>query len=313
MRLQADDLADMATFAAVVRAGSYTGAAATLGTSKSAASKAVARLERRLGSRLLHRTTRSVTLTEAGRALEARAARMVEEAGAGAEAVAALAAEPLGTLRVNGPVTFGEMHLAPALPALLRRHPGLRIELALDDRLVDAVGGGWDVVVRIAPLADSGLAVRRLALDRRVVAASPAYLARRGTPRAPEDLRQHDCLHYTNVSRADEWRFKGPRGAFSVPTAGPLDADHGPVLRAAALDGVGIGVFPEFMVAGELREGRLVELLAPHALPRRTAIHALFSRGRPTPPKVRVFVDHLAERLRAAGLSGAGAAQPGMP
>src|SRR5512142_1351183 len=225
MRLRAEDLADMATFAAVVRAGSYTGAAAALGTSKSAASKAVARLERRLGTRLLHRTTRSVTLTEAGRALEARAARMVEEAGAGAEAVAALAAEPLGTLRVNGPVTFGEMHLAPALPALLRRHPGLRVELALDDRLVDAVAGGWDVVVRIAPLADSGLAVRRLAVDRRVVAASPGYLARRGTPRTPEDLRAHDCLHYTHVSRADEWRVKGPRGALSVPTAGTVDAD----------------------------------------------------------------------------------------
>ena len=155
MRLRTEDLADMATFAAVARAGSYTGGAAALGTSKSAASKAVARLERRLGTRLFHRTTRSVQLTEAGRALEVRAARMVEEAGAGAAAVEALASAPLGTLRVKGPVTFGEMHLAPAVAALVRRHPGLRIELALDDRLVDAVAGGWDVVVRIAPLVDS--------------------------------------------------------------------------------------------------------------------------------------------------------------
>src|SRR5512140_3544321 len=125
----------MAVFAAVARAGSYTGGAAALGASKSAASKAVARLERRLGTRLLNRTTRSVTLTEAGSALEARAARMVEEAGAGAEAVAALASGPMGTLRVNGPVTFGDMYLAPALPSLLERNPGLRVELALDDRM----------------------------------------------------------------------------------------------------------------------------------------------------------------------------------
>ncbi len=305
VRLSAADLADMAVFAAVARAGSYTGAAEALGTSKSAASKAVARLERRLGTRLLHRTTRSVTLTEAGAALEARAARMVEEAGAGAEAVAALASAPLGTLRVNGPVTFGEMYLAPALPGLLRRHPGLRIELVLDDRLVDAAAGGWDVVIRIAPLADSALAVRKLAADRRVVAASPAYLARRGVPRVPDELRAHDCLHYTNISRAAEWRFRGPRGPVSVATSGSIEANHGQVLRAAALAGLGVGVFPEFMGAGELRDGRLVELLAAHALPRRSAIHALFARARPTPPKVRVFVDHLAARLREAGLTGA--------
>jgi DNA-binding transcriptional LysR family regulator len=305
MNLSTDDLAAMAVFAAVVRAGSYTGAARTLGTSKSAASKAVARLERRLGARLLHRTTRSLALTEAGRALEARAARMVEEAGAGAEAVAALASAPLGTLRVNGPVVFGEMHLAPALPALLARHPGLRVELALTDQLVDAGAGGWDVVVRIAPLADSALAVRRLARDRRVVVAAPAYLARRGTPRTPEDLRGHACLHYTNVTRAVEWRFRGPAGPMAVPTDGALEANHGLVLREAAVAGAGVGVFPEFMVAAELRDGRLVELLAAHELPRRTVIHALFSRGRPTPPKVRVFLDHLAARLRAVGLSGA--------
>ncbi len=305
MRLAAADLADMAVFAAVARAGSYTGAARALGTSKSAASKAVARLERRLGTRLLHRTTRSVTLTEAGTALEARAARMVEEAGLGAQAVAALASAPLGTLRVNAPVTFGEMHLAPALPALLQRHPGLRVELVLDDRLVDLTAGGWDVVVRIASLSDSTLAVRRLAADRRVVVASPAYLARRGTPRAPDELRAHDCLHYTNVSRAAEWRFRGPRGPVSVPTTGAIEANHGLVLRDAALAGVGVGIFPEFMVAAELRDGRLVELLASHALPQRTAIHALFARARPVPPKVRVFVDHLAARLRGAGLTGA--------
>lgn len=307
MRLAIPDLADMAVFAAVARSGSYTGGAAALGMSKSAASKAITRLERRLGTRLLHRTTRSLTLTEAGRALEARAGRMLEEALAGAEAVAALAQAPLGTLRVNGPVTFGEMYLAPALPQLLQRYPGLRVELVLDDRLVDAVAGGWDVVVRISAMSDSTLAVRKLAQDRRVVAASPDYLARRGTPRTPDDLLGHDCLHYTNVSRTMEWRFRGPRGPLSVGTTGSFDANHGLSLREAALAGVGIGVFPEFMVAAELRAGRLVELLAPWGLPRRTAIHALFSRGRPSPPKVRVFVDHLAERLRAAGLSGAGA------
>ncbi len=304
MHLAPEDLADMAVFAAVASAGSYTASARDLGISKSAASKAVARLEARLGMRLLQRTTRSVGLTEAGRALEARAAAMVQEAGAGADAVAALAAEPLGTLRVNGPVTFGEMFLAPALPDLLSRHPGLRVDLALDDRLVDAGAGGWDVVVRISPLSDSALAVRKLAQDRRVVVASPEYLRRRGLPRKPDELRAHACLHYTNVSRAAEWRFRGQRGVAAVPTQGPLDSNHGMALRAAALGGAGIGFFPEFMVATDLKAGRLVELLAEYALPRRTAIHALFARARPTPPKVRAFLDHLASRLREAGLSG---------
>jgi DNA-binding transcriptional LysR family regulator len=305
MNVSLEDLGDMAVFAAVVRAGSYTGAARAAGVSKSAASKAVARLERRLGTRLLHRTTRSLALTEAGRALEVRAARMVEEAGAGAEAVAALASAPLGTLRVNGPVVFGEMHLAPAMPALLARHPGLRLELVLVDELVDAGAGGWDVVVRIAQVTDSPLSIRKLARDRRVVVASPAYLARRGTPRTPDELRDHECLHYSNVSRSAEWRFKGPGGTVSVPTSGAIEANHGLVLREAAVAGAGVGVFPEFMVAAELRDGRLVELLSGHELPRRTAIHALYAPGRPTPPKVRVFLDHLAARLREVGLTGA--------
>jgi len=295
----------MAVFAAVARVRSYSGCARELGISKSAASKAVARLEGRLGTRLLQRTTRSVTPTEAGRALEVRASAMVSQAGAGAEVAATYAAAPLGTLRVNGPVTFGEMYLAPALPELLLRHPGLRVELVLDDRLVDAGAGGWDVVVRIAPLGDSSLAVRRLAQDRRVVVASPEYLARRGRPRTPADLHDHACLHYLNVSRTAEWRFRGPGGGVSVATEGPLDSNHGLALRAAALRGTGIAVFPEFMVAAELRAGALVELLADYAPPSRTAIHALFAQVRPVPPKVRAFLDHLAEQLSRAGLAGA--------
>jgi DNA-binding transcriptional LysR family regulator len=304
MRPRPDDLADMAIYARVARLGGFTAAARELGTSKSAVSKAVARLEERPGTRLLQRTTRRVTPTEAGRALEVRASRMLEEAGAGAEAVAALAAAPQGTLRVNGPIVFGETFIAPALPDLLARHPGLRVELALEDRLVDAGAGGWDVVVRIAPLADSALAVRKLAVDRRVVVASPAYLARRGTPRTPADLRGHDCLHYTNLTRAEEWRFRTGRDA-PLATAGSLDSNHGLALRAAVLAGVGVAVLPEFMVAEDLRAGRLVELLEAFALPRRTAIHALYARARPTPPKVKVFLDHLAARLRGAGVSGA--------
>lgn len=294
----------MAVFAAVARLESYTGAARELGISKSAASKAVARLEDRLATRLLQRTTRRVSLTEAGRTLEARVGRMLEDAGAGVGEVGALASRPLGTLRVNGPVAFGQLFISPALPELLGANPGLRVDLTLDDRLVDPGAGGWDVVVRIAAVADSSLSLRRLAPDRRVVVASPAYRERRGTPRIPEDLRHHDCLHYTNVSRAEEWRFRGARGVSSLGTTGSLDANHGPTIRAAALAGVGIAVLPEFMVAEDLKAGRLVELLREHALPARTAIHALYPRSRPTPPKVKVFLDHLSTRLRGAGISG---------
>ncbi|HET9596646.1 MAG TPA: LysR family transcriptional regulator [Anaeromyxobacteraceae bacterium] len=302
MRPSPEDLADMAVFARVAQLSGFTAAARELGLSKSAASKAVARLEARLGTRLLQRTTRRVALTEAGRALEARAARMLEEAGAGAEAVAALASRPLGTLRVNGPVALGETLLAPALPTLLARHPGLRVELALEDRLVDAAAGGWDVVVRIAPLADSPLAVRKLAPSRILLVGAPGYLARRGTPASLDDLRGHDCLHYTLVPRSEEWRFRGGRGPISVPTAGPLDANHGLAMKAAVLGGLGLALLPEFMVAADVRAGRLVELLEPFALPRPSWIHALYARGRPTPPKVKVFLDHLAEAVRAARL-----------
>jgi len=300
-----DDLRDMAVFAAVARVGSYTGAARDLGLSKSAASKAVARLEERLATRLLQRTTRHVALTEAGRTLETRVAKMLEEASAGTEAVAALASRPMGTLRVNGPVTFGQLLISPVLPDLVATHPGLRVDLTLDDRLVDPGAGGWDVVVRIAAPTESSLIFRKLAPDRRVVVGSPAYCQRRGTPRTPDDLGDHDCLHYTNVSRAEEWRFRGARGAVSVATSGSLEANHGLVLRAAALAGVGIAVLPEFMVAEDLKTGRVIELLREHALPPRSAIHALYPRARLVPPKVKVFLDLLAKGLRAAGISGA--------
>lgn len=295
-----EDLHAMAVFAEVVRAGSFTGAAARTGLSKSAVSKLVARLERRLGAQLLHRTTRRVAATEAGDALYERASSLAATAAAGAVAVAGFASAPRGLLRVNAPVAFGERVLAPALPALLSRHPGLRIELVLEDRLV-AVTDGWDVIVRMGPVVESSLGLRRLAPDPRIVVGSADYLARAGTPEKPDDLASHNCVRYLLSRRPDEWRF-GRRGRLvTQPVQGTYATSSDAALREAVVAGIGLAQVPELIVADELASGRLVTVLDAWQAPAESELHALFPRGRTVAPKTRAFLDFLVERLRGRG------------
>lgn len=291
-----DRLSGMAVFVRVVEEESFSAAARVLGLSKSAVSKQVAALEDRLGARLLNRTTRRLSLTDAGVAFYDRAQRIVADAEEAEAAVSQLSATPRGVLRVNAPVSFGVQHLGPVLPEFMDAHPDLSVELTLNDRFVDLVEEGFDVAVRIGRLPDSSLIARRLAPLRRVVVASPAYVAAHGAPQQPEDLRDHACLLYAYLLRGDAWALRGPEGrAVEVRVDGRLRANNGDVLRAALLGGMGVAYMPSFLVGNDLAEGRLVRLL-PEWQDDSAGIYAVHPHARLVPPKVRAFVDFLAER-----------------
>ena len=289
-------LAGMAVFARVVDAGGISAAARDLRLSKSAVSKQLAALEDRLGARLLQRTTRRMSLTEAGAGFLEHCRRVVAEAEAAESAVGALQAEPRGVLRVNAPMTFGTMHLAAAIPDFLARYPQVHVDLALNDRVVDLLDEGYDVAVRIGRLADSSLVARRLAPARRVMVAAPAYLDRRGRPQALADLAGHDILAYSYISAAEEWRFTGPDGEENVRLEGRLKANNGEILLAACLAGAGIAALPTFISGPSLRAGTLVRVL-PQYENAGFGIHAVWPTARHLSAKVRAFVDFLAERF----------------
>ena len=293
--LPLDTLIGMAVFARVVDDGGFSAAARTLNMSKSAVSKQISALEDRLGARLLNRTTRRMSLTEAGAALIDNCRRVLAEAEAAESAVGALQSEPAGVLRVNAPVTFGAAHLAPALPDFLARHPLVSVDITLNDRMVDLVDEGYDLAVRITRLADSSLIARKLAPARRVMVAAPDYLAHRGTPAALADLSGHDCLAYSYLAADEEWRFQGPKGEESVRLPSRLRANSGEVLRAAAIAGAGIAALPTFICGADLAAGTLVRVL-PDYDNRNFAIYAVWPAGRHPSPKLRAFVDFLAER-----------------
>jgi DNA-binding transcriptional LysR family regulator len=294
-----DHLAAMAVFARVVEAGSFSEAARALGLSKSAVSKQVGRLEDRLGTRLMNRTTRQLSLTEAGTAFYEHCRQLVADAEAAESAVTHLAAAPRGTLRVNAPMSFGQLHVAPALPDFLAAYPELSVEMQLNDRTVDLIEEGFDLAIRIGRLSDSSLIARRLAPMRRVVCAAPAYVERHGRPAHPRDLKHHECLIYSYLSSGREWRFQGPEGELRVPIQGRLEVNNGDALLAAAREGFGLVMLPTFLCADDLRAGRLEQVLADYCEPEGVAggVHAVFPASRNLSPKVRVFVDYLVGRF----------------
>lgn len=291
-----DRLDDMLAFIKVVDTGSFTAAADRLGLSKSVVSRRVAELEDRLGARLLNRTTRRLSLTEVGSAFHERCARILADLDEAERAVADLHAAPRGRLRVNAPVSFGVMHLAPAIAAFLERHPAIDMEIDLNDRYVDLVDEGYDLAVRIGRLRDSSLIARRLAPSRMVVCASPAYLERRGVPAQPEDLVQHNCLIYSNVPTAEQWTFRCGAQTRSVRITGTLRTGNGDLLREAAMAGVGIAVLPTFLCGDALASGALFSVL-PDAHVAESTVFAVYPQNRHLSPKVRAFVDFLATRF----------------
>lgn len=293
-----DNLADIAVFCRVVERGSFTLAAEDLAISRAVVSKYISRLEDRLGARLLHRTTRRLSLTEAGAALfEASrgALERIEEAEA---AVAQFQAAPKGRLKVSAPMSFGILHLGPALAEFALQFPEVTLDLRLDDRFVNLVEEGVDVAVRIGALTDSTLVARRVATARAVACASPAYLRDFGEPETPEDLATHNCLLYSYLSTANVWRFRATDGReIQVAVGGALRANNGIVLVEAAVAGQGILMTPSFYVGPLIREGKLKRILSGYLLPD-LGIHAVYPQRDFVPPKVRVFVDFLVKRFR---------------
>jgi DNA-binding transcriptional LysR family regulator len=286
----------MAVFARVVEAGGFTVAAQTLGVSKSTVSQHVARLEERLGARLLQRTTRRLALTEVGAAFYERCARIVAEAEEAELAVTRMQSVPRGTLRITAALGFGGLYLSPVVASFMVRWPELHVELSLSDRRVDLVEEGFDLAFRVGVLQDSSLIAKRLGSSRRVAAASPEYLARRGTPGHPSELGSHDCLLYSYEATGETWTFRKTAGGadVSVPVRGRLRSNNGDVLREGARAGLGICLLPSFFVADDIRQGRLQALLC-NWTPPEGGVHALYPSSRHLSAKVRMFVDHAVE------------------
>jgi DNA-binding transcriptional LysR family regulator len=284
-------------FVLVVDEGSFTAAARRLDITKSYASKLVTRLEDRLGVRLLHRTTRKLMLTEAGRAYYERCNDVMRALEAAEGMATRLHVMPRGTLRVTLPTAFGIAYLARPLAEFKARYPELTIEAILTDRHVDLLAEGFDLAVRAGDLTDNALVARRLANDQRIVCASQEYLDRHGAPDAPEQLAGHECLLYAYHASPGVWQLVGPDGQeVAVRVSGTLVANHAQVLIEAACQGLGIAFLPVFHVAPYLHDGRLTRILPGWSQP--TAVHVTFPEAPHVPAKVRLFVDFLVERFR---------------
>lgn len=291
-------LTAMAAFARVVEAGSFTAAARDLGISTPVLSKRVAELERGLGARLLHRTTRRLSLTEAGSAFYEHCARVVEEAGKAEEAVARLSDAPRGLLRVTAPVAFGSSHVAAAVPEFLEHYPEVQIDLELDDRIVDLASEGFDLAIRLTGNPQPNLVARRLATASRLVCAAPVYWRRHGKPRTPAELARHNCILYGSAPGAGEWFFNGPAGEERVRVGGNFRVNGSDALREAALGGLGVIRLTSITVDRELASGCLETALGEYASPD-TDIYAMYLPNRYLSKKTRVFIDFLSARYAA--------------
>ena len=293
-----DRITSMRVFARAASAGSLSAAARHLGMSPAMAAKHVNALEARLGVKLFRRSTRRLSLTEAGSDYLEACQRILPDIDEAEAAAASQRIKATGLLRMNVPLSFGCRFVAPLIPAFSRRHPEVKIELGLSDAQLDLIAGNWDLAIRIGRLADSSLQARRLGDSAMLVCAAPAYLDGRGVPRRVAELAQHNCLSYTLSAAQDgrQWTF-GTHGEFRVPVSGDLLANNGDALLAAAVGGQGIIYQPHFIVGEALERGELVALELDKPVIELGGIHVLYPPDRRPPAKVRVMIDYLVEVL----------------
>lgn len=292
-----DKFAALNAFKHVVEAQGFAAAARQLGMSRSAVNRLVIALEEELGSQLLSRTTRSVAPTTTGLAFYERTRAILSELEDAEHAVGESHATPKGGMRINAPMTFGTMHLASAITDFMTRYDEIQVQLVLDDRFVDPVEEGFDMTIRIAePRDDISLVDHRLIEARRVLCASPDYIAKHGTPTHPSELKSRRCLHYGHLPTGSIWRLAGPDGRHDIRVNGVLCSNNGEVLRAAAVGGLGIALLPTFIIGEALRLGRLVEVL-PDFRPPEIWVCVIYPPGRHLSAKVRLLTDFLIERF----------------
>ncbi|MBA0168954.1 LysR family transcriptional regulator [Pectobacterium sp. CFBP8739] len=293
-----DVLQSMRTFIAVVEAGSFVGAMTTVGLSKPAVSRHIAELEEHLGSRLIQRTTRRLSLTSEGITYYQRCKEIVAAVRDAEAEVSASTIEVQGELRIGAPQTFGALHLAALWGRFAAIHPQITLDVVLSDRIVDIVEESYDLSVRIARLPDSSLVSRLLARTRMVLCASPKYIAKRGYPKTPLDLVKHDIVAYSYWSSGNTWSFNGPSGDVNVHVRPRIQTNNGDTCRAAALDHQGVVLLPDFLIYEALRSGKLVELLPEfHAV--ELGIFAIYPTRKQLPLKVRRLIDFLVEEFRS--------------
>src|SRR6202790_3093670 len=303
------DFEGLAIFAKVVEIRSFGGAAAELKLSKATVSKAISRIEARLGARLINRTSRRLALTDSGRQLADRAAHILAEGEAAEDAALAQATMPRGVIRLAAPMSFGLLHVAPLLPEFLAAFPEVSIDLHLSDAVTDVIGEGFDAAIRIAVQPGASLVVQRLCEMPRYLVGSPAYLDKHGRPKHPLHLTEHRCIGYSYAMNTEVWRFtKGSKSA-SVRPSGPLRVNNGDAMMPALIAGTGLGILPEFFLREALESNRLERLLPDWSTPL-GAVYWVTPPEGPLPKRVKVFGDYLIEKLARDAVADMGVPHP---
>ncbi|HWU35638.1 MAG TPA: LysR family transcriptional regulator [Methylovorus sp.] len=290
------DLNLMAIFAHVAQEQSFSTAARKLGMSRSAVSKAVAKLESALGARLLNRSTRHLSLTEVGAGMLEHCARIVAESERASRVVENLSSKPSGTLRVAASVAFGTLHVAPAMADFLQQYHEVELDMTITDRTIDMVEEGYDVIIRVAQQPPPALVARKLAPVRRQVCGTPAYFAQYGLPASPMALTGHNCLDYIHSGDRGYWRFSGPEGEIAVPVSGRVRINDDEALSQVVLGGFGLALLPTFIIGNHLQSGALQAVLSDY-IPVEQHVYAMYLPNRFLPLKARTFIDFLLERF----------------
>ena len=290
------DLNAIPIFTAVIEQGSFSRAATQLGITKSAVSKRVSRLEAELGVSLLHRSTRKLSLTDAGRRFLQHASHARSAADAAAAAASELQKTPSGLLRISLPMSFGKLHVIPRITGFLQRYPQIEIQFELNDDRPDVIAQGFDLAVVAGKLEDSALIARKLTVHRSVICATPAYLAEHGTPKKPSDLSSHNCLLYSHHTVVNEWVFARKSKVETVSVSGNLCTNNSEALRECLLQGLGVGRLPTFIASNDIAANRLVPLLNEYAMPHKD-VYLVIPQRAYLPENVRVFMDFLLEEV----------------